>query len=120
MSTATNLIMQDILTLISRKTQDVDYVNSCQTILIPITINLDELIFYPDQQLVKDAFACLASLNMQWIPFKDSKDGSKKVLLSVMNFMNIIEDKIVFKVPCFFLSEFAKVDFSLERYNCKR
>ncbi|WP_284462367.1 hypothetical protein [Chryseobacterium sp.] len=120
MINAQELVMQDILTLIDRKTREIDYENCCQTILIPITIMLDNLIFYPDEQTVMNSFSSLASLYTMWIPFKDGKDDSKKVQLSVMNFMNIIEDKVVFKVPCFFLSEFAKVDFNLERYNCKR
>ncbi|MCT4327749.1 hypothetical protein [Chryseobacterium indologenes] len=119
MSNAQELVTQDILILIDRKTSGIDYKNCCQTILIPITITLDELIFYPDKQTVMNSFGSLASLNIMWIPFKNGKDD-EKVLLSVLNFLNIMDDKVIFQIPSFFLSEFAKVDFNLERYNCKR
>ncbi|RLJ31164.1 hypothetical protein CLU97_0570 [Chryseobacterium sp. 7] len=119
MSNAQELMMQDILTLIDRKTREINYEECCQAILIPITIMLNELIFYPDEQTVMNSFGSLASLNIIWIPLKNGKDD-EKVLLSVLNFLNIMDDKVIFQIPCFFLSEFAKVDFSLERYNCKR
>ncbi|WET48160.1 hypothetical protein PYS58_16475 [Chryseobacterium indologenes] len=116
MSNAQELVMQDILTLIERKTREINYEECCQTILIPITIMLDELIFYPDEQTVMNSFGSLASLNIMWIPFKNGKDD-EKVLLSVLNFLNIMDDKVIFQIPCFFLSKLKKIDFKLEYFN---
>lgn len=45
MSDAQELVMQDILPLIDRKTREINYEECCQTILIPITIMLDEEYF---------------------------------------------------------------------------
>lgn len=43
--------------------------------------NVDELIFYPDEQTVMNSFGYLASLNIMWIPFKNGKDDEKVLFI---------------------------------------
>lgn len=109
----TNLIVQDILTLIDRKTKGLDYLkskNKAKT--VKIVIDFEELIYPPEENNLMSALDYLSTLDSKWISI--GKDEER--LLSVINFIAFTESKMRFEISYFYLTEMRRTGFNKEKF----
>lgn len=109
----TNLIVQDILTLIDRKTIGIDYLkskNKAKT--ITIIIDFEELIYPPEEDNLMSALDYLSTLDSKWI----SVGKEEERLFSVINFIAFTEYKMRFEISYFYLTEMRRTGFNKEKF----
>lgn len=109
----TNLIVQDILTLIDRKTIGIDYLkskNKAKT--VKIIIDFEELIYPPEEDNLMSALDYLSTLDSKWI----SVGKEEERLFSVINFIAFTEYKMRFEISYFYLTEMRRTGFNKEKF----
>ena len=109
----TNLIVQDILTLIDRKTIGIDYLkskNKAKT--ITIIIDFEELIYPPEEDNLMSALDYLSTLDSKWISIGKGEER----LFSVINFIVFTESKMKFEISYFYLTEMRRTGFNKEKF----
>ena len=109
----TNLIVQDILTLIDRKTIGIDYLkskNKAKT--ITIIIDFEELIYPPEEDNLMSALDYLSTLDSKWISIGKGEER----LFSVINFIAFTEYKMRFEISYFYLTEMRRTGFNKEKF----
>lgn len=116
MNNYVNMIKQDILTLIDRKTKNiVENKNIKNFNLFSIEIDLDELLFRVEDYELKCALEQLCKLDSRWIKI----NKKEKKLLNFINFIFIINDNLTFKISYFHLKKMKQANFNLEKLNKK-
>lgn len=109
----TNLIVQDILTLINRKTIELDYLkNKNKATTVTIIIDLEELIYPPEEDNLISALDYLSTLDSKWISIGKGEER----LFSVINFIVFTESKMKFEISYFYLTEMRRTGFNKEKF----
>ncbi len=110
------LIVQDILTLIGRKTKDLKYnYRQEKAKTIQIIIEFKELIFSPNEELLIEALRSLSRIESKWIPFRTENEEGQ-ILFNVIDKMVFSEEKMRFEISYFYLSKMKKANFILEKF----
>lgn len=109
----TNLIVQDILTLINRKTIELDYLkNKNKATTVTIIIDFEELIYPPEEDNLMSALDYLSTLDSKWISIGKGEER----LFSVINFIVFTESKMKFEISYFYLTEMRRTGFNKEKF----
>jgi len=103
-----NMIIQDIFTLINRKTIGLDYLkDKDKSKTIKIIIDFEELIDYPEENSLMNALNYLSILDSKWISIGNEEER----LFGVIDFIAFTEFKMRFEISYYYLSEMRRTGF---------
>ena len=108
-----NMIIQDIFTLINRKTIGLDYLkDKDKSKTIKIIIDFEELIDYPEENSLMSALDYLSTLDSKWISIGNEEER----LFGVIDFIAFTEFKMRFEISYYYLSEMRRTGFNYEKF----
>lgn len=108
-----NMIIQDIFTLINRKTIGLDYLkDKDKSKTIKIIIDFEELIDYPEENSLMNALNYLSILDSKWISIGNEEER----LFGVIDFIAFTEFKMRFEISYYYLSEMRRTGFNYEKF----
>lgn len=108
-----NMIVQDILTLINRKTIGLDYLkDKDKAKTVKIIIDFEELIDHPEENSLMNALNYLSILDSKWISIGNEEER----LFSVIDFIAFTESRMRFEISYYYLTEMRRTGFNIVNF----
>lgn len=112
-----NLFIQEIFTLVDRKTKNLNYQQvQHQHHFTKINIHYDELIDIPSENLVLNSLKEISLLHHTWLKIKEVGD-SRNMHVRVIDLVICTNTNLSFQISYYYLAILKKVDFNFEKFK---